>query len=161
MWECHWFRDIIDSERLIIKQYEPPKIHIVGGLLFEDNFDHVKGNIDTQFQKYFSTYGMPEMGDGETIVNMLMFNVLASTYVTSPVFIRVHDYSRYIEGGRHRAGEGKTDAEYISKIFLPEMERLDPEKNRFDLFIVDVASTFQCEGGVVEAVFPLFHNIHK
>ena len=46
-------------------------------------------------------------------------------------------------------GGGKKYAEYIVKISFPDTERLDLEKNIFDLFIVDVASTFQCEGGLL------------
>ena len=41
------------------------------------------------------------------------------------------------------------------------MERLDPEKNVFDIFIVDGSSTVQGSGEVVEAVFPQVHTIHR
>ena len=85
---------------------------------------------------------------------MPLLNVLASTCDTAPVVIKVHGCSRYIMGG------GKKDAEYIAKIFLAEMQRLDPEKNRFDIFIIDGDSNIQGTVAVVEAVFPLYYTIH-
>ena len=62
----------------------------------------------------------------------------------------------------HQAlGEGgKKDAEYIAKQFLPYMRRLDPEKKRICLFIVDGASDVQLAGHVVEAVFPMVSVLH-
>ena len=56
---------------------------------------------------------------------------------------------------------GGGDAEYIAKIFLPEMERLDPENNIFHLIIVDGASYIHLTGEVVEDVFPLVHTIYR
>ena len=40
------------------------------------------------------------------------------------------------------------------------MERLDPEKNRFNLFIVDGASNLQGAGKVVEDVLHRVQSIH-
>ena len=40
------------------------------------------------------------------------------------------------------------------------MERLDPENNIFDIFIVDGASNFQVTGEAVEAFFTWVHTIH-
>ena len=77
--------------RLTSKQYKPPKRNNVGEPLLEDNFEHVKGNNNTQLQKYFTTYGMTAMGDGSTIVKMPLSNVLASTYGTAPVVLKVND----------------------------------------------------------------------
>ena len=57
-------------------------------------------------------------------------------------------------------GGGKKYAEYIVKISFPDTERLDLEKNIFDLFIVDGASNVQCAGEVVETVLNQVHTIH-
>ena len=97
---------------------------------------------------------MTAIGDKANVFNMPLINVLTSTYGTNPVVLKL--FYCY----RHLAGGGKRDAEYIAKIFLPEMERLDPEKNRFYLFIVDRASNIQGTGEFVEAVFPWVHTIH-
>ena len=67
---------MIASVRLTRKKYEPLKRNIVGELLLEDDFEHVKGNNDTKLQKYLSTYGMTVMGDGVKIVNIPLFIVL-------------------------------------------------------------------------------------
>ena len=77
LWECTLFKAVTASDLPTRNKYEPPKINIVGGSLLEDNFEHVKGNNDTQLQKYSFTYGMAEMGYGEKLVKMMMFNVLA------------------------------------------------------------------------------------
>ena len=94
------------------------------------------------------------MGTTSTILNMPLLNLFSSTYGTYPVVIKVYDCSRHLVRG------GKKDTEYIAKIFLPEMESLYLEKNRFDIFIVDGASNVEGEGGVVEAVFTWVHTIH-
>ena len=49
----------------------------------EDDLEHAKGKNDTQLQKYLSTHYMTAMGDGATIVKMLISNVLASTLLQS------------------------------------------------------------------------------
>ena len=41
------------------------------------------------------------------------------------------------------------------------MDRLDPEKNRFYIFIFDGYSNFQVAGEVFEVVFPRVHTIHR
>ena len=87
------------------------------------------------------------MVNGAKTFKIQLFNVLSSTYGTDPVVIKVHDSSRNIAGG------GKTFSGYIAKIFLPEMNRLDPEKRKFDLLMVDGDSNVQGEGGVVKDFF--------
>ena len=111
--ECPLFKTVIYSSCLTRKQYEPPKRDIVGVLLLEENFKHVKVNNDTQLQKDLFMYNMTEIGDGETTVKMTLFNELTSTYGTSPVVLKVYERSR------HLAGEGKTYADYIATILLP------------------------------------------
>ena len=96
---CFLFKAVIASARLTRKQYKPPKRNIVGGPLLENIYEHVKGNNDTQLQKDFPMYSMTEMGYGETIVIIQMFNVLASKYGTSPVVLKVHEWSRNLERG--------------------------------------------------------------
>ena len=87
------------------------------------------------------------MVDEAIIIKILLLNLLVSTYGTAPVFLKVHYCYRHIAGG------GKKDVDDIAKIFLPDMERLNLEKNRFDLFIFDGASNVQGAGGFFEAVF--------
>ena len=140
---------MVDSSRQTRSQYKPPEINIVGGVLLEDNFEHVKGKTDTQLQKDSTPYGMTAVGDGEIIVKMPLLNVLVSTYGTTTDVIKVHGFSRNFAGG------GENMLSILQKIFLPEMVGLDPEKNRFDIFIVDGASNVQ------GAVFPQVCNIHR
>ena len=90
---------MVDSSRQTRSQYKPPEINIVGGILLEDNFEHVKGKTDTQLQKYSFLYGMTAVGDGKTIVKMPLFNVLVSTYGTTTDVIKVHGFSRHFAAG--------------------------------------------------------------
>jgi hypothetical protein len=60
----------------------------------------------------------------------------------------------------HLERGGKKDAEYIAGVFLPHMMKLDPMKNKFDLFAVDGASNVQTAGQIVNAHFPRITTIH-
>ena len=94
------------------------------------------------------------MEDGATIRKMPLFNVLASTHGTPPVVLAVHNCSKHLAQG------GKKDAEHVARIFMPQMLKVDPKKNKFDLYIIDGDSNVQSAGHVVEACFSCLTIIH-
>merc|ERR1712086_1085587 len=94
------------------------------------------------------------MGDGTLIRKVPLFNVLSLTYGTPPVVLAVHDCSKHLAQG------GKKDAEYVARIFMPQMLKVDPKKDKFDLCIIDGASNVQSAGDVVAAYFPRLTTVH-
>ena len=85
---------------------------------------------------------------------MPLFNVLASTHGTPPVVLAVHDCNKHLAQG------GKKDAEYVARIFMPQILKVDPKKDKFDLYNVDGASNIQSAGDVVAAYFPHVTTVH-
>lgn len=152
--ESPLFREVIRRAKVVSANYVPPKKNAVAESLLDEEY---KERVKTNHDKLISNanmFGLGVLGDGATIKKRPLFNVLATAMYMPPTVLAVHDCSEHLSKG------GKKDAEYIAKVFIPHMEKLDPMKNRFDLFCVDGASNVQKAGQVVEAVFPRVTVIH-
>ena len=80
------------------------------------------------------------MGDGATVKEMPLVNVLGISGDSPPVVVAVNDCTE------HMAAGGKKDATYIFNVFEETVADYDPSKVHTDLFFVDGASNVQ-KGG--------------
>jgi len=148
------FIAVVKAARLTGKDYTPPKKDAVGGDLLDTHYNEIRKENDKHLLTEADVYGMQVLGDGETIKKDPLFNVLAATRGSFPTLLAVHDCSD------HMAQGGKKDAWFISKVFREEMEKLDPMKDRFDLYIVDGASNVQAAGEIISSYFPRVSTVH-
>jgi hypothetical protein len=148
------FQRMIVAARLTGPNYKCPDRNAIGGALLAGNSQQVMNKNDCILTKFADVSGIAMKGDGATIKKKPLFNIFASAPNCPPIVLGVHDCTKHLARG------GKKDAEYIAKQFLPHMRRLDPEKKRICLFIVDGASNVQLAGQVVEAVFPMVSVLH-
>ena len=148
------FQAVLNTARTVGSQYRPPDRVIIGGALLDANYNTVRASNEKKLTQNSDITGLQAMGDGATIRKMPLFNVLASTHGTPPVVLAVHDCSKHLAHG------GKKDAEYVARIFMPQMLKVDPKKDKFDLYIVDGASNVQSAGDVVAAYFPCVTTVH-
>ena len=79
---------------------------------------------------------------------MPLTNILGSGAHLTTAVLEIVDCTGHLEHG------GKKDASYISELFLPHMQKLDPEKRVVDLLYFDGASNVQKAGDIICAKYP-------
>ena len=123
--ECPKLKLVIEGAKHIPNSYKPPSRQLVAGPLLDTNHATVSNKIDEQLLKNLEVYGLTIFGDGATILRTPLINILAAG---------VHNEAGLLDIANctgHMAKGFKKDAEYIAKLFIPHMQRLDPEKNRY------------------------------
>ena len=91
----------------------------------------------TNLKKPAKLFGLTFFGDGATVKKMPLVNIIASGVQKPAGVLDTVDCSK-------RCAEGlKKDAPYISNLFLPYFEHIDPRKEFIDLVYFDGASNVQ------------------
>jgi len=100
-------------------------------------------------------FGVLFFGDGATVKNKALLNVLASGVYLPSACLEIIDCTGHLEAG------GKKDAKYIANHFLPLIKQFELEsENTVDLALFDGASNVQNAGDVLAAIFPRMSVIH-
>ena len=152
--ESSLFKKVIFHARMTSGDYAAPSRYAIGGPLLDAHFKQVSEKNKQDLLREVEVFGLSVLGDGATIKKRPLFNVLASGFYSPATVLGICDCSSHLAKG------GKKDAEYIAKLFLPHMQKLDPKKNNLDAYIVDGASNVQKAGQVIEAVFPRVSVFH-
>jgi hypothetical protein len=95
-----------------------------------------------------STFGLSFIGDGATIKNMPLLNILGLCGNTPPITIAIVDCTDHMQEG------GKKDESYIASLFEAKVAEYDPGNVNTDVFFFDGASNVQKAGEVLMAQFP-------
>jgi hypothetical protein len=88
------------------------------------------------------------LGDGATIHQMALMNILAMTGAFPPMTISIQHCTK------HMAEGGKKDTLYIANLFDKKVMEYNPPKTFTDVFYFDGASNAQKAGEVLMARFP-------
>ncbi len=125
-----------------------------GGELLDVNYENNYSLNKTELLKEAKVFGFAWMGDGPTIHKMPLMNILALNGTTAPMTILIHDCTKHMEEG------GKTDAQYIAKLFEGNVLEYDPQLLCTDVFYFDEASNVQKAGEILMAKFPCSFCFH-
>ena len=101
----------------------------MSGPLFDENNDIVSNKIDYQLIKESEIFGLNFFGDDATMLCTLFINTLVSGVHDETGLLEIDNYIGHVAKGF------KKDAECITKLFIPRMERMDPEKLVVLIFI--------------------------
>lgn len=123
--ECPKLKLVIEGAKHIPNSYKPPSRQLVAGPLLDTNHTTISDKIDEQLLQESEVFGLTIFGDGATILRTPFINILAAGVHNEAGLLDIADCTG------HMAKGFKKDAEYIAKLFIPHMERLDPEKNRY------------------------------
>ncbi len=143
------FKQILAKARVTNHKYVPPTRYQVAGRLLDANFAaYQKDSLDS-FLADVETYGVSIFGDGATIVNTPMINILAGS-PTNPIFVL-----DVVDCIKHMMTAGKKEVRYIAKQILPLMQNIDPSKNRFHVVVAfDRAYNVQKAGELLREHYP-------
>jgi hypothetical protein len=99
-------------------------------------------------------FGLAFLGDGATIHQMALMNILTMTGAFPPMTISIQDCTK------HMAEGGKKDALYIANLFDQKVMKYNPLKTCTDVFYFDGAFNTQKAGEVLMARFPCSFCFH-
>lgn len=122
--ECPKLRVMLEKAKSVPASYKPPSRQLVAGPLLDANHATVSKVIDDQITKEADVFGATIFGDGATHFKIPYFNILAAGVHNDAGLIDIADCSGHVAKGY------KKDAKYIAELFIPHMERLDPNKTR-------------------------------
>ena len=139
---------------LVDKNFVIPNKSKIGGELLDINFSNIHGINKAKLLVEAPLCGITFLGDGATIKQMPLFNVLAMSGSTPPLTIGI------VNCTKHMAAGGKKDASYIVDIFEDKVDEYGPKHSLFDLFYFDGASNVQKAGEVLMAKYPCTFCYH-
>jgi hypothetical protein len=102
---------------LVVEDFVVPHQKKIGGELLNLNHANIYQQNKAELLKYSKVFGLAFLGDGATIHQMALINILAMSGATPPMTIPVQDCTK------HMAEGGKKDASYIADL-LQEKEDL-------------------------------------
>ena len=149
------FRLVLQLARAAGSSYQPPGRNAVAGDLLDLNYEQYLIKNINLLKKDADVFGLTYFGDGATVKKMPLINILASGVHRPVVVLEIVDCS-------DQASEGnKKDAEYISNMFSPHIERMEKDHpNSTDVLFFDGASNVQKAGAVIEVTYPRAVTLH-
>jgi hypothetical protein len=126
----------------------------IEGELLNLNYANVYQKNKAKLLKFLKVFGLAFLGDGATIHQMALINILAMSGATPPMTISVQDFTK------HMAEGGKKDASYLADLFEEKVMEYDPMKTCTYVFYFDGASNVQKAGEVLMARFPCSFCFH-
>lgn len=123
--ECPKLKLMLEQAKHVPNTYKPPTRQTVAGPLLDATYSTVNQETEAKILKESRVMGITIFGDGATYLRIPFINILAAGVHNDAGLLDIVDCSGHVAKGY------KKDAEYIAKIFLPHMERLDPDKTRY------------------------------
>lgn len=145
------FRAMLRLAKGVSTKYKPPLRNQVAGELLDHNYQMSIERADKTLLKQADIFGLTVMGDGATVKKTPLLNILAAGVDGSNNACCTLEI---VDATGHMSSGGKKDAEYIAKLFLPHMKRLDPDRRLIDLIFFDGASNVQKAGRILETHYP-------
>ena len=133
--ECPKLKLVLEGAKHIPNSYKPPGRQIVAGPLLDAIFSTIREEIKRQVLKESTVFGIAIFGDGATHLRIPYINILAAGVHNDAGLLDIADCSGHVAKGY------KKDAEYIANLFIPHMERLDPDKTRY---VIHFPELFPC-----------------
>jgi hypothetical protein len=133
---------------LVGEDFVVPNRKRIGGDLLDLNYANVYKCNKASLLKFAKVFRLAFLGDGATIHQMALMNILAMSGACPPMTISIQDCTKHMVEG------GKKDALYIANLFDEKVMEYDPLKTCTDVFYFDVVANIQKAGEVLMARFP-------
>ena len=150
-WHCNDFADatvesarfarVIKLAKLVGNDFKIPHRKKIGGPLLDLNFKTCLEQNKVALLKDASTFGLTFLGDGATIKQMPLINMLAMCGNSSPTVMSIVDCTD------HMAAGGSKDCVHIANQFSTRVKECDPDRALTDVFFFDGAGNMQKGGG--------------
>ena len=148
------FQKVLNLARTVGPNYKPPNRNEIGGELLDLNWKIYSEESNKNLTDEADVFGLAFLGDLATVKRMPLVNVLSSAFNVSVTVLAVKDCTEHLAKG------GKKDASYVAGLFLPHLQKHDPQKSRTDVSYFDGAGNVQKAGRILEAHFPRITVLH-
>ena len=122
---CPKLKLSLDAANQMPAPYKPPSRNVISKALLNATYDTIRDTIDNKLKKEADVFGLSIFRDGATILRCPLINILGAGVHNHAALLKIADCTGHVAQGY------KKDAEYIAKLFIPHMERLDKEKKRY------------------------------
>ena len=116
-------RQCLKLARNASADYEPPSRNAIGGHLLKQEYEARYNENIEKLLKEIETYGGAIFCDAATIHKSPLVNVLGSGVHLPNAVLEIHDCTGHMTEG------GKKDAEYLFKLVMKHIKKLDPSTN--------------------------------
>jgi hypothetical protein len=149
-----YFAKVIQLTRCVPVSYVPPDRKQIGGKLLELSYNAKIESYITKLRKDADVFGLSMFGDGATVKQMPLLNIMCSGFDERCAVLDVVDCTEHMAVGE------KKDASYIAFLFNQWIEKIDPKGKLVDLILFDGASNVQKGGQVTTAKYPRISVLH-
>ena len=123
---------MIEQAKFVLSTYKPPSRQVVAGPLLDSTYTTINQEIKQQILKESKVIGITIFGDGATYLRIPYIHILAARVHNKAGLLDIADCLGHVVRG-------------FKKLFIPHLERLDPDKTRYILNLpisrISVATT--------------------
>ena len=116
---------LLDAAKQMPAAYKAPSRDVISTGLLDATYDTIRDTIDNELKKEADVFGLSIFGDGATILRRPLINILGAGVHNHATLLEIADCTGHVAQGYEKC------AEYIAKLFIPHMERLDKQKSRY------------------------------
>ena len=154
--ECPKFLKLLNTAKSLGTGYLPPDRRKMSGTLLDILYDTNKEEMIKNLLLESKIFGVSIFGDGATITNIPLMNILAASPNNPFALLEIVDCTDQMAKG------GKKDATYLAGIVRPLIRWLEAraKSNIVDLIMFDGASNVQLAGKIVARYHPRITVCH-
>jgi hypothetical protein len=148
------FIQLVRVYRLVREDFVVPHQKQIGGELLDLNYANVYEQNKANLLKFAKVFGLAFLGNGTTIHQMALMNILAMSCAFPSMTISIQDCTK------HMAEGGEKDASYIANLFDKKVMEYNPLKTCTDVFYFDGVPNVQKAWEELMARFPCSFCFH-
>ena len=152
--ECPRLKQIIKYAKHVNCDYNPPNREAVRTELLDTNYEQYREDNMHRLLTDADIYGISLFGDGATIHKMPLVNLLASGVNNPSAVLEIFDCTDHLSDGNCK------DASALCRMFLPRMNKVDPDHKLFDAIFFDGAGNVQLSGEFLSHHYPRVTVMH-
>ena len=152
--ESHHFKRVLQLAKSVSSRYKLPTRKRISTDLLSATYNNRINEYKQSLQKEAEIFGLSFYGDGATVCKMPLMNIMASGVHERSAVLDIVDTTDHLSEG------GTKDSEYISDIFLPHINNIDPKKEFVDTVFFDGAANVQKAGRVLAEKIPAITVLH-
>ncbi len=155
--ECPKFLKLLNTAKSLGTGYLPPDRRKMSGLLLDMRYDTNKEEMIKNLLLESKIFGVTIFGDGSTITNIPLMNILAASPNNPFALLEIVDCTDQMAKG------GKKDATYLAGIVRPLIKWLEAraKSNIVDLIMFDGASNVQLAGKLWQDIILVTQEVRQ
>ena len=115
------FKRMLSLARFVTKDYKIPNRNRMSTELLDHSYNQRMKDYEKKLNNEAGRFGISMYGDGATVMKMPLINVMASGVHDRSAILDIVDATEHMSNGQIK------DCNYIATLFVPHIERIDPD----------------------------------